>query len=94
MGENNEPRLNELQLGVLFRELREFEPFKAQIELENKLITSCIAKMQSLDLQGEENIASAYLRVRSELEVLKRLQKERARITEVRPNSHSSVKGE
>lgn len=94
MGEDNGLRLNELQMGLYFRELRDFEPFKAQIELENKLITSCIAKMQSLDLQSEQNIAQAYVRVRAELEVLKRLQKERARITEVKPNSHSSVKGE
>ena len=93
MSGENKNSLNEVRLGDYFRELRDFEPFKAQIELENKYIASCISKLQSLDLQ-EDTLAASYMRVRAELDVLKRLQKERARMAEIRHNSPSSAKGE
>lgn len=70
-------------LGQWLLELKNFELFKAQKELEDRIITSCITRLQALDLQ-DANLAQEYVKVRSRLDGIRQLQNMREHLIENR----------
>jgi hypothetical protein len=77
---------NDQQLGTWLRELRGMELFQAQLELENRILSSSRSRLESLSLTSAD-LGLEYTRVRSEMDVIKRLQAQRERLIEERNNN-------
>lgn len=67
--------LNEKRLGFYFKELTDSEAFRAQLQLEEQLITSSASKLQCLPL--DDKLVGEYTRCRAKLDAIKELQKMR-----------------
>lgn len=79
---------NDQVLGKWLSELQELESFEAQVEIENRLLNSARAKLESLDL-SDPNLASSFVRARAEIDALKKLQSLRSKLIDERNNPRS-----
>lgn len=78
---------NEKILGAQLYEFKNnSESFKAQLELENRLIASFTERLQALELKDAANLAIEYTKVRSRLDGLKMLQQLRDQMIRDRNN--------
>lgn len=70
-------------LGQWLKELRDSELFKAQVEIEKRLIASYSQRLQTLDLTNSR-LEVEYVKVRSKLDALKEMQNLRERLIQGR----------
>lgn len=79
----NESLTHNKILGQWLKELQEFELFKAQLELEKRLMSSHLQRLQSIDL-STDRVEAEYVKVRSKLDALKEMQNLRERLIQER----------
>lgn len=76
---------NDKTLGLWLSELMQSEVFKAQLELENRILASARNRLEHLSLNTDD-LKSEYLSVRKTIDAIKSLQSERIRLIENRNN--------
>lgn len=77
---------SDFTLGAWLKELQGMEVFSAQTELENRILTSSRSKLESLSLTAAD-LSLEYVKIRSEIDTIKKLQEARRRLIEDR-NQH------
>jgi hypothetical protein len=76
--------------GKLLAEIIGSQAFQAQIALENETLSSCISKMQTMDL-SDPNVLLEFAKARGAIEAIKSVQALRKRLADLSRSSTSTI---